>query len=616
MDAYRQGARSVLAVSPTGSGKTTLFTSLAAQLAAGGKRVLILVHRRELATQACTRLREFGVLFGLIMAGESPTPYARVQVASVQTLARRQMPPADLVIADEAHLSTAKTWTSILEHYPNARILGVTATPWRLSGKPLAGAYDSCVVVATPRELREQGHLCDYVGFSYLTPDLSDVGTVGGEYNEGETAKAMGDSLIVDNIVEEWQKHASQLSTVVFAVTVEHSRQLAARFVAAGVHAEHLDGGTPTGVRDAILRRVASGVTRVLCNVGVAVEGLDIPRLKCCVLARPTKSLARAIQMMGRVRRPWAECPCGYEFVPQLHARACPSCGGHAWRWVTARIHDHAFVIGQHGLPDADRDFTLSGKPEAPPSLSRCPECGAYNSGPVCRGCGQEHEPKPQGERVMQTVSEAGLTQYGFSSDGGVPMPDAPRSPVEVKWDRIGKMITGVFAKQWTEPHPQYGPQQRYLLQGEKRDHVIPGTAQLDRLMAKVPIGTPVEVKFTHETPIPGKSNPRKEFSVKGDDGKPDPDTAAMITRYAAGETFAALGKAFGVHPVSVRRRIMNAGVTPRTLSETITLARGHTAAVREKAVTLYRDGMKLVDVASTLGVSKTSVHEWVTSHE
>jgi DNA repair protein RadD len=458
MDAYRQGARSVLAVSPTGSGKTTLFTSLAAQLAAGGKRVLILVHRRELATQACARLREFSVPFGLIMARESPTPYARVQVASVQTLARRRMPQADLIIADEAHLSTAKTWAGIIGHYPSARILGVTATPWRLSGKPLAGAYDSCVVVATPRELREQGHLCDYVGFSYLTPDLSDVGTVGGEYNEGETAKAMGEGAIVDNIVEEWQKHASQLSTVVFAVTVEHSRQLAARFVAAGVRAEHLDGGTPTGVRDAILRRVAAGATRVLCNVGVAVEGLDIPRLKCCVLARPTKSLARAIQMMGRVRRPWAECPCGYEFVPQLHARACPSCGGHSWRWVVARIHDHAFVIGQHGLPDADRDFTLSGKPEAPPSISRCPECGANNPAGAssCRGCGQEHEPKPQGERVMQTVSEAEVTQYGFSSDGGT-VPDAslaypvqPKHPVNVRWS-VGRTVKGTCVRRW--PH-------------------------------------------------------------------------------------------------------------------------------------------------------------------
>jgi hypothetical protein len=102
-------------------------------------------------------------------------------------------------------------------------------------------------------------------------------------------------------------------------VTVEHSKALSAEFRAAGVMAEHLDGSTPLHVRAAILRRVDQGHTRVLCNVGVAIEGLDIPRLKCCVLARPTKSLARYLQMTGRVRRPW--------------------------QGVKARIHDHAFVI-------------------------------------------------------------------------------------------------------------------------------------------------------------------------------------------------------------------------------------------------------------------------------
>jgi DNA repair protein RadD len=486
LDAWRSGARRVLFTLPTGGGKTTAFGYLASQLSNSGKRTVILVHRRELASQAANRLREFGVDHGLILAGEPPRPTAHTQIASVQTLVRRRPPPADLVICDEAHLSTAKTWATLLEAYPNARILGVTATPWRLSGKPLAGSYDACVVVATPAELRELGFLSPYTGFSYKAPDLSGVKTTGGDYNERQSAEAMSQSVIVDSVVEEWVKHASHLSTVVFAVTVEHSQQLTSKFRAAGVAAEHLDGSTPLEQRRAILRRVERGETRVLCNVGVAVEGLDIPRLKCCVLARPTKSLARAIQMMGRVRRPF--------------------------EGLTARIHDHAFVIAQHGLPDDERDYRLSAKPERPPSLSTCEKCLAIYTGNKCPACGVEKDPVAMGERVINTIKDA--EQVEFSSG------DAPhvvqRPPIDVRWDAVGRVVEGVFEKTWEEP-TQYGTLRRYLFRGEKRNYNVPGTARLNALMSRVQISDSVRITYTGDTPL-GEGRVRKEFKVEVDD--------------------------------------------------------------------------------------------------
>lgn len=498
--AYRAGARSVLAVAPTGSGKTTVFSHVLAELDARRQRGVILVHRRELATQACNRLREFGVRFGLILSGELADPTARIQVASVQTLVRRRAPPAQLVVADEAHLSTATTWRNVLEQYPQARILGVTATPWRLSGKPLAGQYDACVVIATPAQLREQGHLCGYNGFSYLTPDLSDVSTTAGDYNEEQTAKAMSQSAIVDNIVEEWGAHARELSTVVFAVTKEHSRQLAARFVAAGVRAEHLDGDTPLEQRRAILQRVERAQTRVLCNVGVAVEGLDIPRLKCCILARPTKSLARAIQMMGRVRRPWEN--------------------------VTARIHDHAFVLGQHGLPDDERDYTLKAKPEKPPGLRLCSECRAWFSGNRCTACSAEVTPEIT-ERVVQTVGPEGLIRKEISS-GDAPTVEAPAvrnpKPVDVRWETPGRVVEGIYRRTWTEK-TSWGEQRRYLFAGTKRDYSVPGTTRLDALMRAVPLEMLTRVTFTKETPLPGGKS-RREFTVEVDE--PEPTTKSQ----------------------------------------------------------------------------------------
>jgi superfamily II DNA or RNA helicase len=343
-EAYRDGARRVLLVVPTGGGKTSIFSEFARRLSSPG---LVLVHRRELAAQAADRLKEFGVDVGMVIAGERETPGARVQIATLPSLRSRGLrPPARFVIPDEAHLSTADTWAQTLADYPEALILGCTATPWRLSGKPLSGSYDRVIVGATPSELRELGYLCPFNGFSYKTPDLSKLRKTAGDYNEHDADEAMRQPAIVTNIVEKWQAHASQLSTIVFCVTIEHSKQLAAEFKAAGVAAEHVDGSTPRLMRKAIFARVARGETQVLCNVGIAIEGIDIPRLKCCVLARPTMSLTLYLQMVGRVMRPW--------------------------EGVTARIHDHAFVIRQHGLPDQERDYSLHAKPEKPPPLTRC----------------------------------------------------------------------------------------------------------------------------------------------------------------------------------------------------------------------------------------------------
>lgn len=482
LDAYAEGARSVLFILPTGGGKTTVFCAQIEELVKQGKRCLILVHRRELATQAANRLREFGIDFGYIMSDEPPKPYAPVQIATVQTLIRRNMPRADFIVCDEAHLSTANTWQTILGGYPNARVLGATATPWRLSGKPLADQYDASVVVSTPAQLREMGFLSPYNGFSYKTPDLTAVKTVGGEYNEGQAAAAMSDSAIVNNVVQEWLTYAKELSTVVFAVTVEHSQLLTKEFIAAGVRAEHIDGNTPKMQRDAILQRVDAGITRVLCNVGIAVEGLDIPRLKCCVLARPTKSLSRAIQMMGRVRRPW--------------------------NGITARIHDHAFVIKQHGLPDIERDYSLSGKPDEPPALSTCKICMAMYVGPECPSCGVK-TPREEFESMGPNFIEA--TEKVEFSSGDAEVPREARPPVEIKWVAIGKKIEGIYEKKWSET-TQYGVQTVYLLKGDKRDYRFFGTSHLNSLMSKAKTGLRTEVTFVGQQVIGDRT--RKTFSV------------------------------------------------------------------------------------------------------
>lgn len=475
-DAFRAGARRVLFILPTGGGKTTVYSEFARRMNSPG---LVLVHRRELATQGADRLREFGVPFGMILAGEPENRNARVQIASVPSLRRRaQKPPARFVIPDEAHLSTAATWDETLALYPDSLVVGFTATPWRLSGKPLSGSYDRVIVGATPRELRAQGYLCPYVGFSYKSPDLSGLRKTADDYNAHDTDAAMREPSIVANVVEKWREHASDLSTVVFAVTVEHSKQLTAEFRAAGVSAEHVDGSTPKLMRAAVLRRVASGETRVLCNVGIAIEGIDIPRLKCCVLARPTMSLTLYLQMVGRVMRPW--------------------------QGVTARIHDHAFVIGQHGLPDAERDYSLHAKPEKPPSLRQCEECFALYSGEACPSCGHENAPRIVGEREIVTVDDAEMFEFG-SDTAGLQDVTAPQSaafspedlaPVTVRWERIGMFREGVY-RGHTEVKETWGVRKLHRVVGDQRVYQLPGYAQLDRDLARVREGERVRVTFT-----------------------------------------------------------------------------------------------------------------------
>lgn len=527
LQAYRDGARSALLILPTGAGKTTVFGDFVSDLSRGGIPSLTNVHRRELATQAANRFREFGIQFGFIMAGEDPRPAALAQIASVMSLVRRGKPRARVIINDEAHLSTANTWTTIIREYPDARILGVTATPWRLSGKPLASLYDRVIVGATPAELRDRGFLCRYSGFSFKTPDLEGVGTTADEYNSRESEEVMSESAIVDNIVEEWLKYSPTMSTVVFAVTVKHSKTLCERFRAAGVAAEHLDGNTPTGERLAIMRRVEQGITRVLCNVGVAVEGLDIPRLKCCVLARPTKSLARAIQMMGRVRRMWATClECGQEMAPRWlgdNHHACTLCGSERLLLHTARIHDHAFTIAKpgFGLPDDPRDYSLDAKKQKEQSdleeLHQCKKCHAWFRGKRCTECQAERKVE---ERIIATVTDAEQWEFKSGDEKTVSVEplipkERPARPTVIRWETPGRIVEGTYLKFWDEP-TSYGSQRHYLIRTEERDYNLPGTTVLNQKMAKAPAGAVVRITYTGET---GR---RKEFTVGVDNGQPE----------------------------------------------------------------------------------------------
>lgn len=293
------GNRRPVLVSPTGSGKTVMAVEIVRLSLTKGRRVLFLAPRRELIYQAARMFARRSIAHGLVMAGEAPAPWRELQIASFDTLHARgvrddkiEMPEADLVVVDEAHLSIAKSRRDIIEHYADKVVIGLTATPARGDGRGLGEIYDSLVSTASVGELTRMGYIVPVRYFAPSKPDLDGLKLNSqGDYVERGLAERVDKVDLVGDVVHNWQRIAKDRQTVVFAVNRAHSRHLCEEFKRAGYVAEHLDGETPLDERKAILQRLESGVTQILCNVFVATFGLDIPSLSCAVLARPTRNI-------------------------------------------------------------------------------------------------------------------------------------------------------------------------------------------------------------------------------------------------------------------------------------------------------------------------------------
>jgi DNA repair protein RadD len=388
--AIKDGKRRIILVAPTGAGKTVIGAAVIRDAVSKHKHVLVLAHRREIVQQTRDKLHELGIWCGVIMAGVTTQEAAPVQVAAVQTLdaramrhgpngeTRMELPPATLVVVDECHHATAKTWRAILDQYPDAIVIGLTATPCRGDGRGLGGIFETMVECPQIGELIGAGHLVPTRVFAPASPDLAGVKTVRGDYHEAQLAHAMNRSALIADIVTEWIKHGQRRRTVCFATGVEHSLHIRDRFREAGVRAEHIDGGTPKTERDAILAMLESGEIEVVTNCMVLTEGWDQPAVSCCILARPTKQMGLFRQMVGRVLRP-------------------------APGKADAIILDHSGAVFRHGLPEDPVAWTLSEdktarnachdarKPDRPggAKLLDCSQCGTLREGgKACPACG------------------------------------------------------------------------------------------------------------------------------------------------------------------------------------------------------------------------------------
>jgi len=386
-NAYRAGRRAPLLCLPTGGGKTIIFSAIAQSAVGRGRQVLILVHRRELLHQASRKLTDIGLDHGLIAAGIPATDHP-VRIASVQTLVRR-LPRMDwqpsLIIIDEAHHASAGSWTTILDKWPAAYRLGVTATPCRLSGAGLGTAFDQLVLGPSVADLISAGFLSS--ARIYAPPvvaDLTGLRRRAGDYAADQAATAMDRPTVTGDAIAHYTRLASGQRAIAFCCSIDHASHVAASFNAAGIPAATLLGSTPD--RDAVVAAFDAGAVQILVTVDVVSEGFDIPAASCAILLRPTQSLGLYLQQVGRVLRP----------APGKDH---------------ALVLDHVGNVHRHGFPDDHREWSLADgvrtrSVQAAPSVRTCPECfAAFKPAPQCPVCGAQCAPI-KSRKIQQLAGE------------------------------------------------------------------------------------------------------------------------------------------------------------------------------------------------------------------
>lgn len=386
----------VLIQAPCGAGKTVIGSAIIRNAYLNGRTVFFLVHREELAKQAARTFRQFGIPHSFIMAQYTMSRTERVFVAMIDTLRNRldKVPVPGLILVDECHHAASPSWRKVLDYFAErgAVIIGLSATPARLDGRPLNDIFSVMVPGPSVKDLIAWGNLSQYD--YYLPPqvaDLSGVRTLAGDYDKKELAERMDKPQVVGDAIEHYKRFLGGKRAIVFAVSIKHSMHVVEQFRAAGVPAEHVDGEMDSKDRSAAIARFEAGETLVLSNCSLFGEGFDIKACEGVILLRATQSLSLHIQMVGRAMRPH-----------ESKERAI--------------ILDHVGNVKRHGLPDDDHEWSLEGRKKKGrkkkdeeddgPKVAQCPKCyTAHAPAPVCPKCGHLYEPK--GRREMEQVEGA-----------------------------------------------------------------------------------------------------------------------------------------------------------------------------------------------------------------
>jgi DNA repair protein RadD len=389
----RAGKKNILIVAPTGSGKTIIGSYLIEECSKKGKRSAFVIDRLSLLGQTSETFDRYGIDHSIIQGGHWRfKPELLVQICSIQTIAKRQWPEAQLIIVDEAHTVTVTVVDRITPR--NTITIGLTATPFT---KGLGKHYDAVVNVTTTNRLIEQGFLSNYVIYSCVEPDMDGVKVVAGEYEESETSKRA--LQVVGDVVKEYLEKGESRKFICSAVDTAHVYELQRQFLAAGINCAAYTYKEREEDRDDILKeyRKSNSTIRGLITVTAASKGFDCPDIGCVIMARPLrKSLAEHIQFFGRGLRT---------------ADGKTNCIVLDHSGNSARFWTEWNDFFEHGITELD-DGKKKEKPKAKEKdeekeMVKCPMCRVMHMPrPSCPACGHEYARKKAIEHVPGDLRE------------------------------------------------------------------------------------------------------------------------------------------------------------------------------------------------------------------
>jgi superfamily II DNA or RNA helicase len=398
----------LLVVSAVGSGKTLMMAELVKHYSKLGWEVVLVTPRKELVTQALSKLEPKHDVTVLYRGTPGQGGDTRITYGTIQSIIRRHKGSKSrktLLLIDEAHHTPAMSWTRLNSLFPNASVVGFTATPTRLDGKPLREHFDQMFEAATPLEAVDVGLVRIPRIFVPTDHDLWKHAHAFFRHQKGEVSETVANTQLlkrglVGDVVAEWFKHALGLRTLVFAASREHGHALVRQFAKKRVSVGYLDGSLPVAVRDKRLEDFRSGKILVMVSVELLIEGFDLPQIDCGILARPTDSLVYHLQMCGRASRNYPGAGPSILLDPVQN---------------TMKVH--------LGLPEVPRAWSLDGAPKiardaqvilcpcgrvGPVRTVTCPDCGTKLTGNAASGS--------SGGTRMPRELEGALSELGHSA--------------------------------------------------------------------------------------------------------------------------------------------------------------------------------------------------------
>ncbi len=388
-DSLKRKNKNIMVISPAGSGKTVTMSEIARRATRKKNRVLFVVHRIEIVQQVKKTFIENDVDMEYCEIGMIQTITNKVK--------KNKVTEPKTILIDEAHHSLSKSYTRILDAFPNAVVLGFTATPIRLSGQGFTEIFDDLILGKTVEWLIDNNRLAP---FKYYSKKLIDTDSLKhnstGDYSNDSIELAM-ESTIYGDVIEHYRKFANDKKTIVYSHSVAASKELADKFINEGYAAFQVDGKTPKSERIKAMERFRSGDIRILVNAELYGEGVDVPDCECVVLVRPTESLTLFIQQTMRAMR----------YMPNKQAI----------------IIDHVGNYTRHGLPDTEHNWRLHFEGKASKSkenevvVRECVNCfGVYpGNSAECPHCGHIHE--TEYEKSEYDVDESAELEEVTSAD-------------------------------------------------------------------------------------------------------------------------------------------------------------------------------------------------------